>query len=201
MTRNIAVVLFDDAEELDFAGPWEVFTMLRHVIDDAPRVFTVSQDGGPVTCAKGLRVQADHSFDNCPQADVVVIPGGSGTRRERDNATMLDFIRRLDKDAEVVTSVCTGSFILASAGLLDGRRATTHWASIGNLQKYENVQVVDVDRYVDEGHVVTASGVSAGIDMALYLIGRLWSPKTARSVQKNMEYFPEPPYQDIPVQE
>ena len=201
MTRSIAIVLFEGAEELDFAGPWEVFTMLGAIEDESVRAFTVSERGGEVRCAKGLRVTADYSFDDCPQADIVVIPGGQGTRREVENPTMVDFIKRLNRDAQVMTSVCTGSFVLAVAGLLEGKRATTHWASIHHLRKYEGVQVVDVERYVDEGHVITASGVSAGIDMALYLVGREWSPTTARRVQKAMEYFPEPPYTDIPVQE
>ncbi len=201
MTRSIAIVLFEGAEELDFAGPWEVFTMLGAIEDESVRAFTVSERGGEVRCAKGLRVTADYSFDDCPQADIVVIPGGQGTRREVENPTMVDFIKRLNRDAQVMTSVCTGSFVLAAAGLLEGKRATTHWASIHHLRKYEGVQVVDVERYVDEGHVITASGVSAGIDMALYLVGREWSPTTARRVQKAMEYFPEPPYTDIPVQE
>lgn len=192
--RNIAIVLFDDAEELDWAGPWEVFTMLRAIVEDSVNVYTVSERGGEVRCAKGLRVLADHSFATCPAADVVVIPGGQGTRREVSNPAMLDFVKRADAATEVTTSVCTGSFVLQAAGLLDGKRATTHWGSIERLRALPGVQVVDGARYVDEGHVVTASGVSAGIDMSLYLVGRLWSPQTARDVQKAMEYYPQPPY-------
>jgi transcriptional regulator GlxA family with amidase domain len=201
MVRSIAIVLFDDAEELDFVGPWEVFTMLRHVVEEPPRVFTVSETGEAVQCAKGMRVMADHSFANCPQADLVLVPGGMGTRKEDKNPAMLEFVRRMAGEAEVMTSVCTGSFVLAAAGLLEGKRATTHWGSIRRLRELDGITVVDAARYVDEGHVVTASGVSAGIDMALYLVGRLWDPKTARAVQKAMEYFPEPPYADVPVQE
>lgn len=201
MVDSIAVVLFDDAEELDFVGPWEVFTMLRHVMDDAPRVFTVSERGGTVTCAKGMRVVADYSFADCPEPGLVLIPGGMGTREEAGNPAMLEAVKRWDGQAELMTSVCTGSFILAAAGLLDGKRATTHWGSLRHLAKYGNVQVVDSQRYVDEGRVITASGVSAGIDMALYVVGRLWGPKVARGVQRAMEYFPDPPYADIPVQE
>ena len=196
MPRNVAIVLFENAEELDFVGPWEVFTMLAQVVPDSCHVFTVSERGGTVRCAKGMRVVADYSFDDCPKADIVVVPGGQGTRTEVHNQPMLEFIQRLDKDTEVTASVCTGSFVLEKAGLLDGKRATTHWASIERMRQLGTVDVVDDARFVDEGHVVTASGVSAGIDMALYLVGRLWSADVARQVQKAMEYYPEPPYQE-----
>ena len=154
MTRNIAVVLFDGAEELDYVGPWEVFTMLRFAEKDAVNVYTVSERGGTVTSAKGLRVVADHSFLDCPAADIVVVPGGMGTR------------------------------------------ATPHWASIKDLAERTagKTTVVDNERFIDEGAVITAAGVSAGIDMALDIVGRIWTPETARLVQKYMEYYPEPPF-------
>ncbi len=100
MPRNVAIVLFENAEELDFVGPWEVFTMLGNVVPDSCHAFTVSERGGTVRCAKGLRVVADYSFDDCPKADIVVVPGGQGTRSEVHNQAMLEFIRRLDKDTE-----------------------------------------------------------------------------------------------------
>jgi transcriptional regulator GlxA family with amidase domain len=196
MTRSIAVVLFENAEELHFVGPWEVFTMLSQLIPGSCAAFTVSQNGGTVRCAKGLRVVADHSFADCPKADIIVVPGGQGTRAEVHNAAMIEFIQRLDQETEVTTSVCTGSFVLEKAGLLNGKKATTHWGSIDRLRQLGTVAVMDDARFVDEGHVVTASGVSAGIDMALHIVGRLWSPDTARMVQKAMEYYPEPPYQE-----
>ncbi len=196
MTRNIAVVLFDGAEELDYVGPWEVFTMLRFAEKDAVNVYTVSERGGTVTSAKGLRVVADHSFVDCPAADIVVVPGGMGTRAESSNPVMLEFIKAASREAELVTSVCTGAFVLAAAGLLEGKRATTHWASIKDLGERTagKTTVVDNERFVDEGAVITAAGVSAGIDMALHIVGRTWTPETARLVQKYMEYYPEPPF-------
>jgi transcriptional regulator GlxA family with amidase domain len=196
MTRNVAVVLFDGAEELDYVGPWEVFTMLRFAEKDAVNVYTVSERGGTVTSAKGLRVVADHSFVDCPDADIVVVPGGMGTRAESSNPVMLEFIKAAAREAELMTSVCTGAFVLGAAGLLDGKRATTHWASIKDLGERTagNTTVVDNERFVDEGAVITAAGVSAGIDMALHIVGRLWTPETARQVQKYMEYYPEPPW-------
>jgi transcriptional regulator GlxA family with amidase domain len=194
MARSIAIVLFDGAEELDWVGPWEVFTMLSEVEAGSCTVFTVSERGGEVRCAKGLRVLADHRFADCPAADVVVVPGGRGTRAEASNPAMLEFVKRMNV-AQRMTSVCTGSFVLEAAGLLKGKRATTHWGSIERLKALGTVEVMEGARFVDEGHIVTAAGVSAGIDMSLYLVGQLWSVETARAVQKAMEYYPEPPYE------
>ena len=198
MTRTVAIVLFENAEELDWAGPWEVFTMLKQLEPGSCDVLSVSEHGGEVRCAKGLRVLADYDFSTCPPPDVVLVPGGNGTRKEMENPAMLAFVRQAAKTAEVMTSVCTGSFVLWGAGLLAGKRATTHWGSMEYLRKCEGVTVVE-ERWVDEGAVITAAGVSAGIDMSLHLVGKLWSPLIARRVQKAMEYFPEPPYGDVPV--
>ena len=199
MTRNVAIVLFEDAEELDWVGPWEVFTVLtKHVEVDSCNVYTVSEKGGQTRCAKGLRVLADYSFADCPKPDIFVVPGGQGTRIEMDNPAMLDWVRASSATAELSTSVCTGAFVLGRAGLLRGKRATTHWGSMAHLQGFEGAQAVEA-RWVDEGNVITASGVSAGIDMALHVVGRLWSPEVARKVQLGMEYFPDPPYQDTPM--
>ena len=198
MPRAVAILLFPEVEELDFCGPWEVFSYLRKVRPDACTVYTLSEHGGEVRCAKGLRVLADHPLDSAPPADVLVVPGGWGTRREVDNPRLIDFIRRTAERAEVVASVCTGAFLLERAGLLAGRRATTHWASLDRLRALGTVRVVE-DRWVDEGRVVTAGGISAGIDMSLHLVGRLWGPPTARRVQKGIAYFPDPPYGDVPI--
>ncbi len=198
MIRSIAFVLFDGAEELDFVGPWEVLTFAGNLDPATCTAFTVSQNGGEVRCAKGLRVMADESFATCPPADIVVVPGGMGTRAEVDNPAMIDFLRRSGAHAELMTSVCTGSFLLERAGFLSGKRAVTHWASMDRLRALGTVEVVE-ERFVDEGSVVTAAGVSAGIDMALYLTGRLWGPEFARRVQKGIEYFPAPPYAEVPI--
>jgi transcriptional regulator GlxA family with amidase domain len=198
--RSIAIVIFPVVEELDFVGPWEVFAFLRDIEPESCEVFTVSEHGGEVRCAKGLRVIADYSFNAAPPADIVLVPGGMGTRTEVENPRLIEYLRRAAGKAEVMTSVCTGSFLLERAGLLKGKRATTHWGSLDRLRGLGTVEVVE-ERWVDEGLVVTASGVSAGIDMALYLVGRLWGPETARRVQKGIEYFPAPPYADVPIPE
>lgn len=199
---NIAVLVFDDAEELDFVGPWEVFTMAGNVIElqkrevERPHVYTVAEKGGAVRCAKGLRVLADHSFADAPKADILLVPGGMGTRREVENPAMLDWIRAQAECARWVTSVCTGALLLTAAGPARGKAVTTHWGYVEQLRARGEAREVRADmRYVRDGNVVTAAGVSAGIDMALWLTGQIWSPDLARATQKGMEYDPAPPYQ------
>jgi transcriptional regulator GlxA family with amidase domain len=197
--RVVAVVLFKGAEELDFAGPWEVFAYLAKFRPDLCQAFTVSQSGGEVRCAKGLRVIADHAFATAPPADVLIVPGGVGRKVESHNPAMLDFVRRAASRAQVSASVCTGAFILHHAGLLQGKPATTYWAAREELRQAGHANVVDDARFVDAGAVVTAAGVSAGIDMSLHLVGRLWGAPVARWVQQCIEYFPNPPYGDVPI--
>jgi transcriptional regulator GlxA family with amidase domain len=195
MTIRIGVVVFDDAEELDFAGPWEVFTMASNLKPNAHEVMLVAESDKPVRCAKGMRVLPDVTFESCPKLDVVLIPGGQGTRREVENKPMLDWIARVAKDCQWVTSVCTGAMLLTAAGPAKEKRVTTHWAFVETLRgRKEAAEVLDGVRYVRDGNVVTAAGVSAGIDMALWLTGQLHSPEFARSVQRAMEYDPAPPY-------
>ena len=195
MTIRIGVVVFDDAEELDFAGPWEVFTMASNIQPKAHEVMLVAESDRPVRCAKGMRVLPDVTFENCPKLDVVLIPGGQGTRREVENKPMLDWIAKVSKDCQWVTSVCTGAMLLTAAGPAKGKRVTTHWAFVETLRgRKEASEVLDNMRYVRDGNVVTAAGVSASIDMALWLTGQLHSPEFARNVQRAMEPDPAPPY-------
>lgn len=195
MTIRIGIVAFDDAEELDFVGPWEVFTMGSQVEPNAHEVLLVAEKDAPVRCAKGLRVLPDVTFANCPPLDVLLIPGGIGTRREVENPVMLEWIAKTAPTCRFVTSVCTGAMLLTAAGPAKARRVTTHWAFVETLRaRKEAAEVVDNARYVRDGNVVTAAGVSAGIDMALWLTGELHSPQFARFVQRAMEYDPAPPY-------
>jgi|SRR5579884_3338217 transcriptional regulator GlxA family with amidase domain len=189
--KTIGVVLFEGVEELDFAGPWEVFSYTARTAPESCTVLTVAERGGVVRCAKGLRVVADHSFDDCPPLDIVLAPGGAGTRSEVDNPRLIAFLQRMAAGCELVASVCTGAFLLERAGFLTGRRATTHWASLDRLRSLGTVTVVE-ERFVDEGRAVTSAGISAGIDMSLYLVARLWGSETARAVQQGIEYFPAP---------
>ena len=195
MTIKIGIALFDDAEELDFAGPWEVFTMASNIGPGAHEVMLVAETDAPIRCAKGMRVLPDVTFANCPKLDVILIPGGQGTRREVENKPLLEWIAKTAKDCQWVTSVCTGALLLTAAGPARGKRVTTHWAFVETLRaRKEAAEVLEDVRYVRDGNVVTAAGVSAGIDMALWLTGQLHTPDFARQVQRAMEYDPAPPY-------
>ena len=191
---RIAVALFEGAEELDWAGPWEVLAAWANGWpDDGVEIFTVAETA-EVRCAKGLRVLADHTWDTAPRPDVLVYPGGMGTRREREDEVVLERLRGLARDGTLMTSVCTGSLVFATAGLLDGRPATTWWGRLDRLAELDpTIDVRPDERFVDSGEIVTAAGVSAGIDMALHLVERLHSVERAREVRRYIQYDPEPP--------
>lgn len=192
---RIGVYLFDGAEELDWAGPWEVLAAWANGWpDDGVEVFTVARAAGPVTCAKGLRVIPDHAWESAPPADVLVVPGGNGVWQVIDTPDALHWIKGHAERGALVTSVCTGSLVLASAGLLAGRPATTYWGRLDKLAEIDpTIEVRPDDRFVDSGEIVTAAGVSAGIDMALHLVARLHSVERAREVRRYIQYDPAPP--------
>jgi len=191
MTTTTGILLFDDAEELDVVGPWEVFAAARR---EGDRVVTVAERPGPITCANGLRLLPDHTFADCPPLDVVLVPGGQGTRREVDNPVLLDWLRAASEAATWVTSVCTGSLLHWGTGYAGGRTVTTHWAFVEQLRAKGGLTVVDDRRWVVDGDLVTAAGVSAGIDMALWLVGELHGVEHATAVQHEIEYEPQPPF-------
>ncbi len=196
--QTVGILIFDDVEVLDFCGPFEVFAMARAPSEAADATeeraplfhpLTIAERPEIVRCRGGLLVQPHHTIHDHPPLDILVVPGGQGTRRERTNRTLLDWIAAQDRQTALTTSVCTGAFLLAANGLLDGLRATTHWASIGWLRDYHPaIDVRDDLRVVDEGRVVTSAGVSAGIDMALHLVGRLHGPSVAAETARRMEY-------------
>jgi transcriptional regulator GlxA family with amidase domain len=194
LTR-IAIALFDGAEELDWAGPWEVLAAWsKQWPDDGVEVFTVARGQGEITCAKGLRVLPDRTWSDAGTVDVLVYPGGMGTRRELKDDAVLDWLRSLQDSGALMTSVCTGSLVYAAAGFLRDRPATTYWGSLDLLRELDpSIDVRKDDRFVDSGEIVTAAGVSAGIDMALHLVARLHSPERAREVRRYIQYDPEPP--------
>ena len=192
MGITTGMLIFDDAEELDFVGPWEVFTMARHIVPD-DRVVTIAQTREPIRAAKGMRIIPDHSFADAPELDVVLVPGGIGTRREVGNPVLIDWLRKAGARCTWVTSVCTGSLLLHEAGFAKGRRVTTHWGFVAALRE-RGAEVLENVRYVRDGNLVTAAGVSAGIDMALWLVGQIHGVPVARQVQRAMEYDPAPPY-------
>jgi transcriptional regulator GlxA family with amidase domain len=185
------IVLFDGVEELDFAGPWEVFTYAA-TLNGQDRVVSVAERTEPVVCAKGLRVLPDTSFGDAPELDVVLVPGGEGTRR--DQPALIDWLRKVAPKCSWVTSVCTGALLLHHAGLVQGKRVTTHWAFVDALQERGDVTVLADERFVQDGNVVTAAGVSAGIDMALWLVGQIHGEQFAGDVTRGIHYDPKPPF-------
>ena len=190
----VAILIFDDVEVLDFCGPFEVLSTARlaGTTNDEARLFevvTIAEEARTIRCRGGLLVQPHHTIAAHPVLDILVVPGGWGTRRERRNDRLLDWIVDQDRSTKITASVCTGAFLLAERGLLDGRRATTHWASIEWMrQQYPDVLMVEDERVVDAGHIVTSAGVSAGIDMALHLVSRLHGRETAGWTARRMEY-------------
>jgi transcriptional regulator GlxA family with amidase domain len=195
MGLRIGILIFDDAEELDFVGPYEVFTMARQLKADGSEVLLVAERDAPVTCAKGMRVLPHATTADCGKLDILLVPGGQGTRREVENTALLRWIADTAKTATWITSVCTGAMLLTAAGPAKGKQVTTHWAFVETLRaRNEAAQVLEHFRYVQDGNVVTSAGVSAGIDMALWLVGQIHDIPFARAVQRGMEYDPLPPY-------
>jgi transcriptional regulator GlxA family with amidase domain len=188
------LLIFDGAEELDFAGPWEVFTASSMLRDDADTAVLIAERTGPVRCNKGMRVLPDHMLDDHPALDVLLVPGGQGTRREVSNPVLIEWIRHVAASVTWVTSVCTGALLLHEAGAARGRRVATHHAFEDALQARGDVTVVRDARYVVDGNLVTSQGVSAGLDMALWLTGRIHGREHARAVRRYIQYEPAPPY-------
>ncbi len=190
--RTVAILIFDDVELLDFAGPFEVFSSVRNLTGDHERlmdVFAVAESLTPVRCRNGLVVQPEQSIDECPPVDVLVIPGGAGVRPALERSNLVEWVRTRAQEAELTVSVCTGSFLLAQAGLLSGRPATTHWERINEMrERFPDVEIVEDERWVDTGEIITAAGVSAGIDVALHVVRRLYGADVARATALGIEY-------------
>jgi transcriptional regulator GlxA family with amidase domain len=187
---NFGVLLFPGVEELDFAGPWELLRLWSRFAGGPERCVLVAERGEAIACANGLRVLPDCDFAGCPPLDALLVPGGPGTRREVDNTRLVGFVADRARHCRAVLSVCTGSFVLHRAGLLAGRRATTHWGSLDRLRALPGVTVIE-QRWVRDGDVWTSAGVSAGMDMMLAYIAELGGRDAAGRVQFAAEYYPD----------
>ncbi|GAB3223233.1 DJ-1/PfpI family protein [Spirosoma arcticum] len=195
--RNVAILLFNEVEVLDFAGPFEVFGVTEIQDERVFNAFTVAKHG-PVHARNGLAILPTYRLTDHPKADIIIVPGGGGflsdgtplgTRREMHDEAVLNWVRRTAKTAELVLSVCTGARILAQAGLLDGLPITTHYTAIGHLQELVPTAILKPDeRWVDAGKIITSAGVSAGIDMALYVVSRLLGRDVADATAREMQY-------------
>jgi len=191
---TVGIVVFDDVEVLDFCGPFEVFSVVR--LAEARRqepspfdVGLVAETGGPVTTTGGMTVTPRWSFDDCPALDLVLVPGGWGVRRQLENPPLMDWLRERSREVERLCSVCTGSLLLGAAGLLDGRRATTHWRSLGWMgEMLPAVEVVRDRHFVRDGSVWTSAGISAGIDMSLRIVAAIHGEEIGRATARYMEY-------------
>jgi transcriptional regulator GlxA family with amidase domain len=200
MSRTrVGILIFPDVEVLDFCGPFEVFSTTR--LDESRRredqspfeVLLVAEGTEAVRATGGLRVLPDHTLASCPRLDLLVVPGGWGTRAGLENQALIDWIAARGAQVSTLTSVCTGAMLLGRAGLLDGRHATTHWRSLDWMREsYPKVTVEREQHVVEDGNVFTSAGISAGIDMALRVVARHCGEAVARSTARHMEY----PYPD-----
>ncbi len=197
--KRVGIVLFENIEVLDFCGPFEVFSATR--LDEERRreepspfeVLLVAERSEPVVTMGRMKVIPDHIFENCPKLDILVVPGGWGTRKELNNPVMLDWLRTRAAEVETLTSVCTGSMLLGFAGLLKGLHVTTHWRSLDWMRESFPSVTVEYDKhFVEDGRVLTSAGISAGIDMALKVVARYCGEGIARATARQMEYpYPE----------
>ncbi|WP_413233352.1 DJ-1/PfpI family protein [Oceanobacillus sp. 1P07AA] len=188
---KVGIFLFDDVEVLDFAGPFEVLSVTS--FDDGAKPFqveTVSEQDKIIYARNGLKVKADYCFDSMPKFDILIIPGGLGARKkEIHNNKVIDWIKREMKNVQIMSSVCTGALLLAKAGLLDEKKATTHWASVNRLKnEFPQVDVQQGVKYVDEESIITSAGISAGINMSFHIVRKLLGVNVALDTAKRMEY-------------
>ncbi|MBC3981551.1 DJ-1/PfpI family protein [Streptomyces sp. AC563] len=187
---NVGVLFFEEVEELDAVGPWEVLGYWAHHVASFPvRIFAIGREAGVVRCSKGLGLTMDYDVEHAPRLDLLVHPGGDGTNVLQEDEHHLKWLRELHGEGTLLASVCTGSLVFAAAGLLAGQPATTHWRYgqfFADIDTSVDVRVEE--RFVDNGTVVTSAGVSAGIDMALHLVGRMDSPEAAETVRQGIQY-------------
>ena len=191
MTRkNVAILLFDDVEVLDFAGPFEVFSVTDELNEYRIfNVFTVAEAAKAVIARNGLSVNPDYPMLECPEPDILIVPGGNGTRPVLEQRNILEWIQHVSNEAELVLSVCSGALILAKAGLLEGLQATTHHEVLDELSAFApNTEIRREQRYVDNGRIMTSAGISAGIDMSLHVVEKLLSREYSLKTRKYMEY-------------
>ena len=189
---NVGILLFNEVEVLDFTGPFEVFSIASYLNyqQKSFTVNTVAQTTDLIMARNGLKVQPDYDFNNSPHFDILIVPGGYGAEEiEIQNKTLIQWIQDRARECDIIASVCTGSFLLAEAGLLDGKRATTHWMDIDRLEReYRTIVVKRGIKFVDENAVITSGGISAGINMSFYLLKKLVGEEIAVATAKRMEY-------------
>ena len=187
---KVGIVIFNEVEVLDFAGPYEVFSLASKGNEKIFEVKTISETGKLISARNGLKVLPDFSYQNEPIFDLLIVPGGYGAEEiEIKNPVMIEWLKSQQNKVEILASVCTGALLLAEAGILDNKRATTHWMDYDRLEKeYPKVEVVRGVKFVDEGHILTSGGISAGINMSFHIIKRLFGAEVVKDLAKRMEY-------------
>ncbi len=188
--KNTAILLFDDVEVLDFAGPFEVFSVTDELSEHQRlNVYTVAKEKKPICARNGLSINPDYSIENAPKPQILIVPGGEGTRPVLGQDEIISWINQSAMTAEKVLSVCSGALLLAKAGLLRGLRATTHHQVFDALESLApETEIVKGQRFVDNGKIITSAGITAGIDMSLYVIEQIFGPEVADSTADYMEY-------------
>lgn len=188
--KNVGIYLFNKVELLDFAGPYEVFSTTSESNDNKSfRVFTISEDGGAIKSVNGLIVIPDYSFSNHPKIDILIIPGGEGTKAEIKKKKVMEWVNKTQGSAEIMATVCSGARIPAVLGLLDGLEATTHHSVIDDVKKLApNVIIDHTKRFIDNGKIMTSGGISAGIDLSLHIVKKLCGEDVAKKTMEYMEY-------------
>jgi transcriptional regulator GlxA family with amidase domain len=197
--KQVGILVYEAVEVLDFCGPFEVFSLTR--LNEEKRreetspfnVFLIAEATSPVVATGGMKVVPDYDLDTCPQLDILIIPGGWGAIREMNNERLVNWIGTRSKQVDTLSSVCTGALLLGKAGLLDGKRATTHWRFLDRMQElFPRVTVERQVHFVEEGILFTSAGISAGIDMSLRIVARYFGEAVAKATARHMEYpFPE----------
>jgi transcriptional regulator GlxA family with amidase domain len=196
-TKNLAILVYDDVELLDFAGPGEVFQLAEFAGKKAFNVYTVAVAKKDITSQQFLKITAQYLIDDCPIPDILVIPGGN-TSAQAGNEKLIAWIRKVNQKAEYMLSVCNGVRLLAKTGALDGKKATSHYMAVGNLAKeFPKVEMIKGKRFVDNGRIITTEGVSAGIDGSLYLLGKIFNQEVPKDVATHMMYNWEPETLDV----
>ncbi len=193
MSMTYGIYLFQQVAALDFVGPYEIFA-LSNMLHNTGRVITIAETSDPIICANGMEVIPQYTISNTPALDVLLVPGANNLDAALQSPQTIEWIQGQATQNRFTTAVCTGALVLQKAGLLHHKKATTHWQLIAELRKDKSITVMEDMRYVRDGNIVTAQGISAGIDMALWLIGDIHSPAHSREVRKILHYDPAPPY-------
>jgi transcriptional regulator GlxA family with amidase domain len=194
--KKVGMLIFPNIELLDFCGPYEVFSTFhfdenKKTLEPSPfEIYLIAENGGMIKTRAGVQVAAEYTLDNHPPFDILVVPGGWGTRAEINNEKIINWIKKVAQNVELITAVCTGSMLLGKAGLLKGKHATTHWNSLPWMkEELPDTLVEDAYHIVEDGNVITSAGISAGIDMALKVVQKYYGDDVARSTARYMEYY------------